>query len=167
MDELLTLSELSVTIAGFAALFSILNPKIEKWTELDKVNLIRFYMMVELACIVAVFCIIPVVLKGYLEPETTFRSVSVLHFFTMIVYNYAALVRNKKHLRKLNIAGFSTVVIRILAIVIIVIALLNGLGTFKSYYRESYMFNMYLIFVVDIYFFLRLLYFSIGIKKVN
>ncbi|MBT3208124.1 MAG: hypothetical protein HN704_04420 [Bacteroidetes bacterium] len=162
MEELLTLSELSVTIAGFAALFSILNPKVEKWTDLDKVNLVRFYMMVELACIVAVFCVIPVVLKGYFDEDTTFRSASALHCFVMVSYNIAALVRNKKYFGKLNITKISTTIIRILAVVIIAISFLNGSGIFESHYRENYMFNLYLIFCVDIYFFLRLLYFTVG-----
>ena len=49
MDEFYALGEVTITIAGFAALFSILKPQIKTWDDSDKINLIRFYMMIEFA----------------------------------------------------------------------------------------------------------------------
>ena len=40
MDEFYALGEVTITIAGFAALFSILKPQKKTWGDVDKLNLV-------------------------------------------------------------------------------------------------------------------------------
>ena len=60
MEPFYVLGQLSITVAGFAALFSILKPPSKDWNQKDKLNLIRFYIMIELACLVSLFSFFPV-----------------------------------------------------------------------------------------------------------
>jgi hypothetical protein len=96
MDEFYALSQITITIAGFAALFSILKPQKDEWKAIDNINLIRFYMMIELACIISIFSYLPVILLGYFSDEITFRlSFGVLFIFSFL-YNAFAIKRLKK-----------------------------------------------------------------------
>ena len=96
MDEFYTLSELAITIAGFAALFSILKQKTEPFELADKLNLIRFYMMIELACMMVILCYTPIILSGYFDSETTYRLSSLVFLILNVFYYFFGTKRNKR-----------------------------------------------------------------------
>jgi len=86
MDEFYALSQITISIAGFAALFSILRTNEQQWTDLDKLNLIRFYIMIETACIISILCFIPILLSGYLEDDITFKISSLALVIINLLY---------------------------------------------------------------------------------
>jgi hypothetical protein len=91
MDVFYSLGEVTITIAGFAALFSILRPQKKTWNEFDIYNLIRFYMMIEFACLISIFSFLPVLLLGYVNPEIAFRLSFCIYFlvvFPYIIFGY-------------------------------------------------------------------------------
>lgn len=161
MSEFYTLSQLAISIAGFAALLSILKPKHTKWQRTDKVNLIRFYIMIELACIIATFCFFPIIFSGYLSDECTYRISFTLCFFSLFGYNIFALMRNKRILGQMNFAGNISKVIRLIGILSILFALINSLGYMGTHFRANYLILMYVGFNVSLFHFFRLIYYSI------
>ncbi|QIE58746.1 hypothetical protein G5B37_03970 [Rasiella rasia] len=164
MDEFYTLSQLAISIAGFAALFSILKPKTDSYELTDKLNLIRFYVMIELACMVVILCYLPIILLGYFNPEITYKLSFLTFLILSGIYHVFAMKRNKRVSKKINIGGISTIIIRILTIIGFIFAIFNLTGVISSQFRENYLMLIFLIFSMDIYFFIRLIYFSIGKK---
>ena len=165
MDEFYTLSQLAISIAGFAALFSVLKPKTESYELIDKLNLIRFYVMIELACMVVILCYIPIILSGYFDSEITYRLSFLAFLIISVSHHVISMNRNKKLSEKTNIGGISTIILRILTIIGFVFAFVNLIGIIGSHFRENYLLLIFLIFTMDIYFFIRLIYFSIGKKS--
>lgn len=123
MDEFYSLGEITITIAGFAALFSILKLQKKTWGDLDRVNLIRFYMMIEFACLISIFCFLPVILLGCFKIEIAFRLSSGLFCTVVIPYEIYAIKRNIRYTGKIELAGGTTVTLIIIWNLIILFAL--------------------------------------------
>ena len=160
MDDFYYLAQITATIAGFAALFSILKHKNKDWNEDAKVNLIRFYIMIELACIITVFCFVPIVLSDYFNTELTFRLSFGSHFILSVGYYFFTLKRNKRITGLVNIAGTSTKIVRLFSIMILLFALCGSLDLLGSHYKTNYLVSLILVFIINLYMFLRLIYFS-------
>ena len=165
MEEFYILSQLAIAIAGFAALASLLKPKTEKWDSFSTLNLARFYIMIELSIVVAAFGFLPIVLKGFLNDDLTFRLSSGIIFILGI-----GILRNgdKRHKRlsgKLNIGGRHTIFMRVLAISSLLLALINAIGFFNLFYKEIYLTVLYIFLLVSLNLFYRLIIFSIGPNK--
>ncbi|MBC2840076.1 hypothetical protein [Robiginitalea sp. SC105] len=161
MEEFYALGEITISIAGFAALFSILRPGHKNWTVRDSLNLIRFYMMIEVASIITIFSFLPVILQGYFEIETSFRVSSGLYLLTMILYQVFALKRNKRHSGKIAIGGNITVIVILYTHVIMVFALLQTLGFLGNNHKTNYLVLLFATFIFNIYLFIRLIYFTV------
>ena len=167
MDPFYTLSELAITLTGFAALFSILKSQNTKWDDLDKLNLVRFFVMIELGCLTAILCFAPIILTGYLNEDLAYRVSSFLAFVLLISYNIFALRRHKKISGRIDIGGLSTKIIRLIAILYIIMAILNSLSLVGVNYKSNYLILMVWMFITGLYFFIRLIYFSIHISKIE
>ena len=161
MDEFYALGEVTITIAGFAALFSILKPQKKTWEFLDKSNLIRFYMMIEFACLISVFSFLPVILFGYFNPEITFRLSFGLLFFITFPYMIYGNIRNKRYTGKVLFGGIVTVILLTIWNLMILFALMGALDLLGENYKTNYLILLFLMFVSDLYLFIRLIYFSI------
>ena len=59
MENLRTIAEIAITIASFSALIPLFRQNKLKWEFEDKVNLIRFYSMLEISVILIVCCYLP------------------------------------------------------------------------------------------------------------
>ena len=161
MDEFYALGEVTITIAGFAALFSILRPQKKTWGHSDKANLIRFYMMIEFACIISIFCFLPVILLGFFKTEIAFRLSSGLFCLAVIPYEIYAIKRPIRYTGKIELAGGTTVTLIIIWNLIILYALLGALDLLGDSYRTNYLIFLFLFFISDLFLFIRLIYFSI------
>jgi len=161
MDEFFALGEITITIAGFAALFSILRPQKNTWDDSDKLNLIRFYMMIEFACLISIFSFLPVILLGYTNPEVAFRLSFSLFFLVVFPYEIYGIKRNIRYSGKIAIDGTRTVVLLIVWNLMILFSLLGALGLFGENYKTNYLILLFLMFVSALYLFIRLIYFSI------
>ena len=161
MYEFFALGEITITIAGFAALFSILRPQKNTWDDSDKLNLIRFYMMIEFACLISIFSFLPVILLGYTNPEVAFRLSFSLFFLIVFPYEIYGIKRNIRYSGKIAIDGTRTVVLLIVWNLMILFALLGALGLFGENYKTNYLILLFLMFVSALYLFIRLIYFSI------
>ncbi|NNM22727.1 MAG: hypothetical protein HKO54_04165 [Flavobacteriaceae bacterium] len=162
MDDFYYLAQITTTIAGFAALFSILKHSNKTWNDLAKVNLIRFYIMIELACIITIFCFVPIVLSEYFEQEVTFRVSFGSHFLFSTIYYVFALKRNKRITGLVNIAGTSTKIVRIFSIGVLIFAVFGALNFLGDHYKTNYLISLILVFLINLYMFLRLIYFSMS-----
>lgn len=160
MDDFYYLAQITTTIAGFAALFSILKPARKIWDTESKVNLIRFYIMIELACIITVFCFVPIVLSDYFSVEITFRVSFGSHFLFSTLYYFFALKRNKRITGKVNVAGTSTKIVRLFSVGVLVFALCGTIDILGTHYETNYLISLILVFIINLYMFLRLIYFS-------
>ena len=163
MEELYALSKMSISIAGFTALFVVLKPSHIEWSTYDKVNLIRFYMMIELACIVTLFSFLPIVLLGYFDTEISFRGSFGLFNCIGLLYLIYTIRRNKHYTGKVKVAGYSTIIVMVFGIFIILLSILGALNLIGNNYKANYLLLLFLSFCLDIYLFVRLIYF--GIKK--
>jgi len=161
MDEFFALGEISITIAGFAALFSILRSQKKTWGDLDKLNLIRFYMMIEFACWITIFCFLPVILLAYFKTEIAFRLSFGLFCLVLIPYEVYALKRSIRYSGKIAIAGGTTVILLIIWNLIIFFALLGTLNLLGENYKANYLIVLLFMFVSALFLFIRLIYFSI------
>ena len=161
MDVFYALGEVSITIAGFAALFSILRPQKKTWGHSDKANLIRFYMMIEFACIISIFCFLPVILLGFFKTEIAFRLSSGLFCLAVIPYEIYAIKRPIRYTGKIELAGGTTVTLIVIWNLIILYALLGALDLLGDSYRTNYLIFLFLFFISDLFLFIRLIYFSI------
>ncbi len=161
MEELYTLSQVSITIAGFATLFTTLKPHRNNWDGLDNINLIRFYMMIELACMISVFSFLPVILLGYFDKAISFRLSFGIYSCIWLPYIIYATNRNKRYLGKVNITGISTIIIIALGIFALFFSMCCALNILGENYKTNYLILLYTSFLVNIYLFLRLIYFTI------
>jgi hypothetical protein len=161
MDEFFALGEITITIAGFAALFSILRSHKKSWDDADKLNLIRFYMMIEFACLISIFCFLPVILLGYFNTEIAFRLSFGLYFLVVFPYEMYGIKRNIRYSGKIAIDGVRTVVLLVIWNLILLYALLGTLGLLGENYKTNYLLLLFLMFSSAIYLFMRLIYFSI------
>jgi hypothetical protein len=161
MDEFYALSQITITIAGFAALFSILKPRDSEWTDLDKLNLVRFYIMIELACLISIVSFLPIILLGYFNTEISYRLSFFFCFVFFLLYNIYALKRNKRYSGKLDIGGFSTISIMTIGMFLLLFSILSSLNLIGTNYKTNYLILLYILFVINIYFFIRLIYFTI------
>lgn len=160
MDDFYYLAQITTTIAGFAALFSILKHTSKNWNNETKVNLIRFYIMIELACIITVFCFVPIVLFDYFSEDVTFRLSFGSYFLLSLLYYLFALRRNRRITGLVNIAGTSTKIVRLFSISILIFALCGALDLLGTHYKTNYLISLILVFIINLYMFLRLIYFS-------
>ena len=167
MDEFYTLSQLAITIAGFAALFSILKQKTGSFELADKINLVRFYMMIELACMMVILCYTPIILSGYFDSETTYRLSSLVLLILNVSYYIFAVKRNKRYSGKKNIGGTTSMILRIVSICGAICAFVNCIGVIGSHFRENYLLLLFVMFIANMYLFIRLIYFSIGQKNTS
>lgn len=161
MDEFYALGEVTITIAGFAALFSILRPQKKTWDDSDKSNLIRFYMMIEFACLISIFSFLPVILLGYFNPEITFRLSFGLLFLVTFPYMIYGTKRNKRYTGKVLINGVTTAILLIIWSLMILFALMGALDLLGENNKTNYLILLFLMFVSAVYLFIRLIYFSI------
>ncbi len=161
MDEFYALSQITITIAGFAALFSILKPQKGEWKDIDNINLVRFHMMIELACIVSIFSYLPVILLGYFSNEITFRlSFGILFIFSFI-YNIFAIKRLKKLLNISSTGGKARFYFLIfIGLLFPLFELLGAVNYLGSNYKTNYLIVLFSKFILNIFFFIRLIYFS-------
>ena len=161
MEVFYALGEVSITIAGFAALFSILRSQKKTWDDFDKLNLIRFYMMVEFACMISIFSFLPVILLGYFNPEIAFRLSFGLFFLIVFPYEIYGIKRNIRYSGKIAIDGTRTVILLIIWNIMILFALMGALNFLGENYKTNYLTLLVLMFVSALYLFIRLIYFSI------
>ncbi len=157
MDEFYALSQITITIAGFAALFSILKPQKGEWKDIDNINLVRFYMMIELACIVSIFSYLPVILLGYFSNEITFRlSFGIL----FIIYNIFAIKRVKKRMKIWRAGRGAKLFLLIIMMLLLLFEFLGAINCLGSNYKTNYLIALFSKFILNIYFFIRLIHFS-------
>jgi len=157
MEEYYILCQLAITTAGFAALASLIKPKSQSLDLGYKLNLVRFYIMIEFAVTVAAFGFLPIVLMGFLDEELNFRiSSGILFAFAVPLYKYT-MNRNKALSGTVNIGGMHTKVTRIFGLTAILILLINAIGLLKPYYSESYLAALYIIFLLSLNLFYRLI----------
>ncbi len=161
MDEFYALSQVTITIAGFAALFSILRPRESQWTDLDKLNLVRFYMMIEIACLISLFSFLPIILLGYFNTEVTFRLSFGFLFVIFTLYYIYGTRRNKRYSGKVAIGGLSTIIILTIGIFLISFSLLGSFNLLGNNYKTNYLILLFISFVMNIYLFIRLIYFTV------
>ena len=161
MDVFYVLGEVTITIAGFAALFSILRPQKKIRDEFDIYNLIRFYTMIEFACIISIFSFLPVLLLGYTNPEIAFRLSFSLYFLVVFPYMIFGMKRNKRLSGKIAINGIRTVILLIIWDLMILYAVMGALDLLGENYKTNYLTLLFLMFVSALYLFIRLIYFSI------
>ncbi len=161
MDEFYALSQVTITIAGFAALFSILKPRDSQWTDLDKLNLVRFYMMIEIACLISIFSFLPVILIGYFDTDITFRLSFGFCFVIITLYYIYGTKRNKRYSGKVSIGGVSTIIILTIGIFWLLFSLLGSLNFLGNNYKTNYLILLFIFFVMNIYLFIRLIYFTV------
>lgn len=161
MDEFYALSQVTITIAGFAALFSILRPGESQWTDLDKLNLVRFYMMIEIACLVSIFSFLPIILLGYFNTEITFRLSFGFCFAIFGLYYIYGTIRNKRYSGKLAIGGLSTKIILAIGVLMLLYSLLGSLDLIGHNYKTNYLILLFVCFILNIYLFIRLIYFTV------
>ena len=70
-DFLLTISELSIAVAGFSAIVVMLNTKpIKEWVDADRLNL---RLLLQVAALTIVFALLPSILSVSLAPEHAWR----------------------------------------------------------------------------------------------
>ena len=161
MDVFYSLAEVTITIAGFAALFSILRPQKKTWNEFDIYNLIRFYMMIEFACIISVFSFLPVLLLGYTSTEVTFRLSFSLYNLVVIPYIIFGMRRARRLSGKIAINGIRTVILLIIWISLTLYAGMGALDLLGENYKSNYLTLLFIMFASALYLFIRLIYFSI------
>ena len=161
MDEFFALGEITITIAGFAALFSILRSQKKTWDDFDKLNLIRFYMMIEFACLISIFSFLPVILLGYFSSEIVFRLSFGLYFLVIFPYEIYGIKRNIRYSGKIAVDGIRTVILLVIWNLLILYALLGALDLLGENYKTNYLILLFLMFVSALYLFIRLIYFSI------
>ncbi len=161
MGEFYALSQISFTIAGFAALFSILKINKGDWTNLDKLNLIRFYVMIELACLVSIYSFFPIILTGYFNTEISFRLSFGLCSAMISLYMIYSLRRNKKYSNKIAISGLPTIFFLAIVILLLVFALLGTFDFIGNKYKTNYLVLLFVMFMQNIYLFIRLIYFTV------
>ena len=161
MDVFYALGEITITIAGFAALFSVLKPQKKSWEYADKLNLIRFYMMIEFACIISVFSFIPVILLDYTNPEIAFRISFSLFFLVVLPYEIFGIKRNIRYCGKAAIDGKRTVFLLVIWNLVLIFSLLGALDIIGENYRTNYLILLFIMFVSALYLFIRLIYFSV------
>ena len=161
MDEFFALGEITITIAGFAALFSILKTQKKSWDSFDKLNLIRFYMMIEFTCLISIFSFLPVILLDYFNTEIAFRLSFGLFFLVVFPYEIYGIKRNIRYSGKVAIDGVRTVVLLVIWNLIILYALFGTLGLLGENFKTNYLTLLFLMFTSALYLFIRLIYFSI------
>ena len=161
MDVFYALGEVSITIAGFAALFSILRPQKKTWDEFDRYNLTRFYMMIEFGCLTSIFCILPALFLGYTDSENAFRLSFGLYFLIIVPYIIFGLRRVKRLSGKIAINGIRTVILLIIWHLMALYSVLGALDLLGENYQTNYLTLLFLMFVSALYLFIRLIYFSI------
>jgi len=164
MDAFYNLSQLAITMAGFAALFSILKLQKSEWNELDILNLMRFYVMIELACLIAIYCYLPVIFSGYLSDDNAYRLSFALFFVMWIVYLSFTRSRNKRILGKRKFSGISDIIFRLLALIGALFAITNVFGLVGPSYKSNYLSLMLWVLIFNMAIFIRLIYFSINTK---
>ena len=164
MDAFYTLSQLAITMAGFAALFSIIKLQKSEWNELDILNLMRFYVMIELACLIAIYCFLPVIFSGYLSDDNAYRLSFALFFVMWILYRFFMIRRNMKILGKRKFSGLADIIFRLLALIAALFALMNVFGLVGSNYKSNYLSLMLWVLIFNMAIFIRLIYFSINTK---
>ena len=165
MQDFHSLSQITITIAGFAALFSLLEPEVDTSSVDYKINVIRFFMMVELACTVTLFCFLPIILISYFPGEHTFRVSSGIYFLANVGYFIYCIRRNNHLLGKVAIDGISTKIIIAVSICLAALGLYNSSGLYGSNYQETYTLIVFLTFLFNSYFFLRLIRFAINVES--
>lgn len=161
MDVFYSLGEVTITIAGFAALFSILRPQKKTWNEFDIYNLIRFYMMIEFACLISIFSFLPVLLLGYVNPEIAFRLSFCIYFLVVFPYIIFGMKRAKRLSGKIAINGTRTVILLIIWNLMTLYAVMGALDLIGENYKTNYLTLLFLMFISALYLFIRLIYFSI------
>lgn len=161
MEVFYALGEVSITIAGFAALFSILRPQKKTWDEFDRYNLTRFYMMIEFGCLTSAFCFLPVILLGYFNPEIAFRISFGLYFLVIVPYIIFGLRRVKRLSGKIAINGIRTIILLIIWHIMALFSAMGALDLLGENYKTNYLTLLFLMFVSALYLFIRLIYFSI------
>jgi len=66
-DFLLTISELSIAVAGFSAIVVMLNTKpIKEWTDADRLNL---RLLLQVSALTIIFSLLPSILSVSLDPD--------------------------------------------------------------------------------------------------
>ena len=158
MDEFYVLAQLSITIAGFAALFSILKPSKIEWTDLDKLNLVRFYVMIEMACLISIYSFLPIILLGFLNEETSFRISFGFGFLTWPIYLLYIFKRNKRFSGKIAIGGLSSAIMQAIGISVILYCLIGSLNYLGNNYKTNYLISIFIFFIIDLWLFIRLIY---------
>lgn len=161
MDVFYSLGEVTITIAGFAALFSILKPQKKTWDEFDKYNLTRFYMMIEFACLTSFFSFLPALLLGYANPDIAFRLSFALYFLIIVPYIIFGMKRTKRLSGKIAINGIRTIIILIFWHLMTLYSLMGALDLLGENYKTNYFTLLLLMFISALYLFIRLIYFSI------
>ena len=161
MEVFYSLGEVTITIAGFAALFSILRTQKKTWGDSDKLNLIRFYMMIEFACLISIFSFLPVILLDYTNPDIAFRLSFGLFFLIVFPYEIYGIKRNIRYMGKIAIDGTRTVILLLIWNLLLLFALMGTLDLLGENYKTNYLILLFLMFVSALYLFIRLIYFSI------
>jgi hypothetical protein len=161
METLHTLAEVTITIVGFAALFSILKVKKGKWNDRAKWNLIRFYSMIEFGVILMFFCFLPIILSGFLDTQLAFRISSILLLVGIILLIILTFKRNNKLKCASYNSAISTKILFFAGFVILITDFLNVFGILGTNLEANYLAIMFCLLIYSLYFFVRLIYFSI------
>ena len=82
-------------------------------------------------------------------------------FIIFLLYNIYAFKRNKSYSGKLAIGGLSTKIIATIGILLLFLSLLGALDFIGSNYKTNYLALLFVLFMVNAYFFIRLIYFTV------
>jgi len=158
METLRTLAEVTITIAGFAALATLLRVSKSDWKFHDNVNLIAFYIMIETSAINTAVCFIPIVISNYLTLPLTFRVSAGIFFFINITYAIFLVRRIMKLFGKLNPTGLESIILWIVYFASLIFILFTALGLLGTNYQGNFIAIIFINLIFCLFFFLRLIY---------
>ena len=161
MDTLRSIAEISIAIVGFATLVTLFHGKIEKWKFQDRRNIIRFMMMVELALFNVLYSFLPIILATFFNDDTAYRISAAAYGVSTVGYFIFVHQRNKRLGGSQQVSDLRALVIYMSCMIMISFAFLLSAGEIGTNYEGQYLILMLFLIVLDLYFFIGLVHYSI------
>lgn len=158
METLRTMSEIGVTIAGFATLATILQKPKSNWELEDTIKLIYFYTMIEIGVLQVLFCYIPIILSYYYGDPFAFRLSTALGFVIHVLYFAFLLKRSKSMINKYIPDGIEIRILFSLETAAIVYILFAAIGVLGTNYEGNYVVIVLINLTFSLYLFLKVIY---------
>lgn len=160
IETLRNIAEVAITIVGFSALITLFQEKKVNWEDEDKLNLIRFYYMIDFGVLLIIFCYMPILLSNYFGLDIACRIALILFGFTTIVYYWFTAKRHKRIMGK-KMKGNITLIFRLIAIFGVCFSFVVALGYIGSKYQANYLVIILGLLSSALTFFVRLIYFTV------